>query len=125
MVVLAVAVWFLETATAPEPVVVVEYSPGEKTGLPVPVLLAADVAGQRVYLRWQSVPGALTYHLWRATDPNAAFGIIFTGSDTTFTDVAGLAPGQNYCYQLTAIDPEFDESGFSTQKCVERPEASR
>jgi len=125
LAVLAGAVWFLETATTPEPVVVVEHSPDEKRGLPVPVLLGADVAGQRVNLRWQSVPGTLTYHLWRATGPDAVFTVIFSGPDTAFTDVAGLVPGQNYCYKLTTVDPEFDESGFSAQKCVERPTASR
>ena len=125
LAVLAGAVWFLETATAPEPAVVVEPPLGEKTGLPLPVLLTADAAGQRVFLSWQSVPGALTYHLWRATGPDAAFKVIFMGPDTTFTDVAGLLPGQNYCYQLTTIDPEFDESGFSAPKCVERPSELR
>jgi hypothetical protein len=125
VVVLAGAVWFLETVTAPEPASVVEIFPGEKTGLPVPVLLAAGVAGERVHLSWRSVPGALVYHLWRAAGPDAAFEVIFTGRDTTFTDGAGLLPGQNYCYQLTVSDPEIDESGFSEPKCVERNPAGR
>ena len=119
LMVLAGMVWFLASVTAPDPAEVVEISPDAKTGLPVPVLLAADVAGQKVFLSWRPVPGALAYHLWRATGQDAVFEVIFTGRDTTFTDIPGLLPGQNYCYRLTAIDPEFDESGFSEQKCLD------
>lgn len=125
VVMLAGAVWFLETATAPEPVAVVDNSPGEYSGLPVPVLLAADRAGQKVHLRWRSVPGALAYHLWRSPGVDGDIGVIFTGSDTTFTDIDGIFPDRRYCYQLTTIDPEFDESGFSDQKCVDSHPDSR
>jgi hypothetical protein len=125
VVALGAVVWFLETATEPEPVAIVDNSSGEYSGPPVPVLLATDRAGQKVHLRWRSVPGALAYHLWRAPGSAGKFEVVFMGQDTTFTDGVGLLPDQIYCYQLATLDPEFDESGFSEQKCVDGNPDSR
>jgi hypothetical protein len=111
-------VWWLERAVPPDPVPVVTPSADEGRGLTPPVLLAADRVGPKVMLRWRSVPESLAFHLWRAVGPGGKFEVIFTGRDTFFTDRDGILPGQRYCYRLTFSDPEFDESGFSEQLCV-------
>ena len=97
---------------------VLENSPGDVGPIPTPRWLAADLVGQRIVLRWRSVPGALAYTLWRAPGPEEKFRVVHMGRDTTFTDSIGLDPGMTWCYQLTATDPEFGESAFSSSRCL-------
>lgn len=100
------------------PAPVGEASSAEVLIFPAPQWVAADPVGAQIKLRWRSVPGALAYSLWRSPGPEGKFRVVYMGRDTTFADRQSMAPGETWCYQLTATDPEFDESGFSPSRCV-------
>jgi len=87
--------------------------------LTAPAWPAADAGKDHVHLRWRSVPGALAYSIWRSEGRGGEFEFLRVGRDTTYCDRDGLVSGKRYCYMLTATDPEFAESGFSRERCVE------
>jgi len=115
---LLAAAFLVHAILTPQPAPMQEIPLGEPGGFSPPRWVAAGSDGERILLRWRSVPGALTYTLRRSGNPGGEFRVIHMGRDTTYADRDGLVPENLYCYLLSAIDPEFDESGRSREKCV-------
>ncbi|HTI98658.1 MAG TPA: beta-galactosidase [Dongiaceae bacterium] len=74
--------------------------------LPAPLGLAASISGSQASLFWNAVPGAVTYHVKRATR---------TGGETTVGAIAGtnytdtgLANDTTYYYTVSAVDAETE-----------------
>lgn len=82
---------------------------------PAPTGLIAISGNQSVTLRWEAVPGATSYTVWRRTSVDSGnYSQVATGvSATTFTNT-GRTNGTNYFYVVTATDPS-GTSGFSNQ----------
>ena len=116
---LLVVAFLVEEVLTPQPATLNEAPPVEPVGFISPRWVTAGMDGEQVFLHWRSVPGALAYTLWRSGDPDDGYRVIHMGRDTTYADQDSLVHGKLYCYQLTATDPEFDESGLSQTKCVE------
>jgi hypothetical protein len=116
---LLAAAFFVDAILTPQPAPMQEIPPGEPGGFSPPRWVAAGSDGEQILLRWRSVPGALAYTLRRSRNPDGGYRVIHMGRDTTYADRDGLVPESLYCYLLSAIDPEFDESGQSREQCVE------
>ncbi len=119
IVLLSAAAFLVDDVLNPQYDSAREAPAGDPEYLPAPQWIAAGSDGERIRLRWRSVPGALAYTVWRSPNPGGEFGFIHMGRDTTYVDRTGLVPGNFYCYLLSATDSEFDESGLSGKKCVE------
>ncbi len=61
-------------------------------------------SGSDVILRWQPVPGATSYYIYKDTNPNVDLGFPFdVTANTTYTDNTGA--GLKFFYVVTAIVP--------------------
>jgi hypothetical protein len=64
-------------------------------------LAVIDTTDQAAALVWRAVPGADTYHVWRA-GPGAAFELVGSVAGPSFAD-AGLTPQSAYRWHVTAV----------------------
>lgn len=72
--------------------------------LPTPANLQANVAIDGIHLRWDPVPGATQYTVWRATQPNGPFlNVGKPMTQTQFVDVAVPTNAQTLYYQVYAL----------------------
>ena len=75
--------------------------------VPVPAGFAATkgVFLNKVFIRWSSVPGAVSYELWRApVNDSAAAARLMDAAVVNYTDF-GVVPGVNYYYWVRSKSP--------------------
>ena len=83
-----------------------------------PLGLAAVPGGAKVDLTWQSVYGAVSYNVKRATSSGAEITIINVNG-TSYTDT-GLINGTTYYYEVSAVDAGNNE-GINSQEVSAMP----
>jgi membrane peptidoglycan carboxypeptidase len=94
-------------------------SDGNTATLQPPADIQVSATGIGISITWKAVPGATSYVIYRATDPNGAFAAIGSVQGTSFTDVS-IDPSKEYYYQITAknsageSDPSETKSASST-----------
>ena len=69
------------------------------------------------YLHWNSVEGAASYYVYRATGKNGAYQYLDSTTKTNYTDTAAAA-GTSYYYKIKAVPDSGLASGFSTEAMV-------
>ena len=79
-------------------------------------------------VRWEAVPGAVKYQVYRATSLNGTYSLKYTTTGTGYTNT-GAADGVNYYYKVRAVCSNTSgNSAFSEAKCptagLEVPEVS-
>jgi hypothetical protein len=76
------------------------YAPS--TTLPVPSNVAIAISGNNVDLSWDTVSGASSYIIYRATDPFGTFTQIGTSSTNSYTDTNAASSADKYFYYVKA-----------------------
>ncbi|MDZ7290788.1 MAG: fibronectin type III domain-containing protein [candidate division KSB1 bacterium] len=93
-------------------------TPVDKTPPAAPQGLAAIAGDQQVILKWRKNTEAdfLLYRIYRGSSPNPTTKVDSTNNiaDTTKT-ITGLTNGTKYYFRMTAVDKNFNESGFSNE----------
>ncbi len=86
-------------------------APVAVTPAPPSAVLAVDASDSAIDLAWTSVPGAVSYEVFRSSEPDQAFRRIATTAGPSYGD-SGLKPATAYRYQVRASDGHA-VSGFS------------
>jgi sugar lactone lactonase YvrE len=94
--------------------------PGATTGsFDPPNLSGARVDRNKILLRWDKVPGAIAYNVYRSTTTGAGFEVVGNATSGRYADQEGLERGKTYYYVVTALNEEFDETPFSGESSVQ------
>ncbi len=81
--------------------------------LPAPTLSGSLNAKGKPTLRWDAVPGAESYQIYRsATGEAGSFGRVATVTDTSYTDTKAGA-GEKWTYKVRALTALGDQGPFS------------
>lgn len=72
----------------------------------------------KVMLRWDPVPGAMAYNIYRSTTSGSGFEVVGNGTLTSFADKDNLERGVTYYYVITALNEEFEETEYSEERSL-------
>jgi fibronectin type 3 domain-containing protein len=100
------------------PQLVVSYDAAPPPPIPAPTALAATAGDQQVSLTWDTVSGATSYNLRRATASGGPYANLVTQPGTTYTDT-GLTNGTTYFYVVSAANS--DGSGPDSTEVAATP----
>jgi sugar lactone lactonase YvrE len=92
--------------------------PGDAGGFVPPTWVGLRVDGERVMLRWDPVPGAVAYNIFRSTTPGADFEVVGNAQGARYVDRTNLEKGTTYYYVLSALNAEFEETELSAEESV-------
>ena len=71
--------------------------------LPRPTITATNVESSgKVRLTWDAVDGAVKYQIYRSTEPNGTYPLVYTVTGTKYTHTSGEA-GVKYYYKVRAV----------------------
>ena len=70
--------------------------------LPQPVVTISLTSAGKPKLAWEAIEGAKEYKVYRSTESGSGFSLVFTTSNTTYTNT-GAASGTTYYYKVMAI----------------------
>lgn len=87
-----------------------EFAPPEWSGL--------RVDGNKIFLKFDKVPGAMAYNVYRAIASGGEFDLIGNSQSNRFADVDGLIRGETYYYVVTALNEEFEETEYSEEMSI-------
>lgn len=85
-------------------------------GFKAPTWVGIGMDQDQLFLKWDTVPGALAYYIWRSETSGSGYKHIGYARISRFVDKAGLVEGNTYYYVLTAINSEFDETPYSEER---------
>lgn len=103
----------INTGTYNEPLI---YAILHTTKLDVPdVTVTNNSDTGKIVVKWNSVPGADSYEVWRATTKNGTYSKISTTSKLSLTNSSATI-GETYYYKVKSIssDPDLEESVLSS-----------
>ena len=90
-----------------------------KTGVPAPeYALRRHLLNATVELRWQAVPGNVSYRLQQATSPDGPFSYVYIGTDLSYT-THNLDANTTYYYQLLSCNGTSSDSVCSSSAIIE------
>ena len=85
----------------------------EPTVIEAPAITASNNQKTgKVKLTWNAVEGAASYKIYRATSKNGAYKLMYTTSNTTYTNTLATA-GKYYYYYVVAVAADGTESEAS------------
>ena len=90
--------------------------PGDVGGFKAPTWVGIRMDQDKLFLNWDSVPGAMAYNIWRSETSGSGYENIGNSQGSRFVDKAGLEKGKTYYYVLTAMNSEFDETPYSEEQ---------
>lgn len=82
-----------------------------------PVFVSAGVDRNRATITWKTVPGAVSYRIYRSVNGGNHVALTDVGKVTSYTNT-GLQAGTNYSYKLVAIDAAGLRSLTSQAKAI-------
>jgi DMSO reductase family type II enzyme heme b subunit len=74
----------------------------------------------KVGLKWDPVPGAVKYKLYRTVTSGKSRELLATTTDVSYIDAA-VKQGETYYYSLKAVSEDGRESGFSDERYIKVP----
>jgi sugar lactone lactonase YvrE len=83
-----------------------------------PTWAGIRIEGDKIMLRWDKVPGAIAYNIYRSTTPGADYDVVGNATGNRHADRDGLEVGGIYYYVVTALNEEFEETEFSEEEGV-------
>jgi sugar lactone lactonase YvrE len=92
--------------------------PAEIGGFVPPEWVGLRVDGERIMLRWDPVPGAIAYNVFRSTTPGGGYEVVGNAQGARHVDRTDLEKGMTYYYVLSAMNAEFDETEHSEEQSV-------
>jgi sugar lactone lactonase YvrE len=93
--------------------------PGSKVGeFKPPTWSGARFDKDKVLLRWDAVPGAIAYNVYRSVTSGEGYEIVGNATSFRYVDRDGLERGTIYFYVVTALNEEFEETEFSEEQSV-------
>lgn len=101
----------------------------EPQPIAAPVVKAAnDKDSGKITLTWNTVEGAREYKVYRSTDKNGFYSLMFTTENTSYTN-SNAEVGTRYYYKVRALAAEgYKDSGFSAivsrTRDLKRPEVT-
>ena len=72
----------------------------QRSSFYAPQNISCSVSGTTLTISWSSVPDALSYNIYRSTDPYGAFSFVKSTSSTSWS--ASITGGTKYFYRVTA-----------------------
>lgn len=92
--------------------------PGDVDGFKAPTWVGIRLDQDKLFLNWDSVPGAVAYNIWRSDYEGGPYENIGNAQGSRFVDKAGLEKGNTYYYVLSAMNSEFDETPQSEERSI-------
>jgi sugar lactone lactonase YvrE/fibronectin type 3 domain-containing protein len=92
--------------------------PEDAGGFVPPKWVGMRVDGERIMLRWDPIPGAVAYNVFRSTTPGEDYEVVGNAPGARYVDRTNLEKGTTYYYVLSALNAEFEETGLSEEKSV-------
>ncbi len=92
--------------------------PGGAADFHAPKGLEARVERNSIMIHWDTVKGAMAYNLYRSTTQGDNYDIVANAQAAKTSDKDGLERGATYYYVVTALNAEFEESGYSNEITV-------
>jgi sugar lactone lactonase YvrE len=72
----------------------------------------------KVLLRWDVVPGAIAYNIYRSTTSGSGYEVVGNATVQQHADGENQEQGNTYYYVVTALNEEFEETEFSEERSV-------
>lgn len=72
----------------------------------------------KIMLRWDQVPGAIAYNIYRSTSSGEGYEVIGNATMQRYVDKGNVEQGSTYYYVITALNDEFEETAFSEERSV-------
>ena len=92
--------------------------PGDVGGFVAPSWVGLRLDGDRIALRWDPVPGAVAYNIFRSTTPGSGYEVVGNAQGGRYVDRTDLEKGMTYYYVLSALNAEFDETERSEERSL-------
>lgn len=93
--------------------------PGGQVGeFKPPVWSGLRIDRNKIMLRWDEVPGAIAYNIYRSTTPGSRYDIVGNATSNRHADKDGLEMGGTYYYVVTALNEEFEETEYSEEESM-------
>lgn len=93
--------------------------PGSSAGeFKAPVWSGLRFDRNQILLRWDPVPGAIAYNVYRSVTPGAGYEVVGNTTSDRFADRDGMEFGVEYYYVVTALNEEFEETPYSEERSL-------
>ena len=83
-----------------------------------PIWSGLRLDGERIMLKWDSVPGAMAYNIWRSAISGEHYEVVGNAQGSRFVDRNNLVKGQTYFYTISAMNAEFEETERSEERSI-------
>lgn len=90
--------------------------PGDVGEFRPPTWSGIRLDGDKLMLRWDPVPGAIAYNIYRSTTPGGGYEVVGNATTARHVDRDDLVHGETYYYVITALTEEFEESEYSEER---------
>lgn len=93
--------------------------PGGQAGdFKPPVWSGLRIDRNKIMLRWDDVPAAIAYNIYRSTTAGSGYEVVGNATSNRYADKDGLEMGGTYYYVVTALNEEFEETDFSKEESI-------
>ena len=93
--------------------------PGSKAGdFKAPNWSGIRFDRNKVMLRWDEVPGAMAYNIYRSETSGGGYEVVGNATMQRYADKEGMENGKTYYYVITALNEEFEETPYSEEQEV-------
>jgi sugar lactone lactonase YvrE len=77
-----------------------------------------DDRGKGIHLRWKKQKSAVAFNIYRSTTSGGEYEMVGNATDFKYVDRENMVAGETYYYVVTAMNDEFEESGYSNEISV-------
>ncbi|MEE8576895.1 MAG: hypothetical protein V3T31_06540 [candidate division Zixibacteria bacterium] len=71
---------------------------------------------QKIMMRWDKVPGAIAYNIYRSKTSGEGYEVIGNATSSRHADNVDLVMGETYYYVITGLNDEFEETEYSEER---------
>lgn len=71
--------------------------------------------GNGINLRWKKQKSAMAFNIFRSTTSDGEYEMVGSANTNKYVDREGMTGGETYYYVITAMNDDFEESGYSNE----------